>query len=337
MSQENWRIAHLDNLESPWGNAGGVVKKVEDVEKMANTGVGWIEAGSYTLEPRLGNEYDPETGKLKLDEETGEPIKVYHYDPKTGEATNSLGMPNKGMDVVEKEIPEMVKIAEAYGKKLVVNIAPVTSEPIEETKELVARSYEGGAHAVILNGGCPNVETGGGGREEILTLYPGTTFLVLDGLTEIVQKYHKVQIRVSPQKSIAKARELYESVIRADTVSAVWVPNSWPNHQPLEENGKPILGVSGGIGGLTGPATSPLAQQQTAWALEFLNRSGIDVVRSGGIMDFKDEYLEVNAARALKRSLSMGAVAAAGSTFYYESKNGWAEDTDRLLQEFDKL
>ncbi len=63
MAEANYRIGHLDNLESPWGNAGGVIKTVEDVAHMAATGVGWIEAGSYTLEARKGNAIDPETGE----------------------------------------------------------------------------------------------------------------------------------------------------------------------------------------------------------------------------------------------------------------------------------
>jgi hypothetical protein len=40
MSEVNCRIGHLDHLETPWGNAGGVVKKPEDVAKMARTGGG---------------------------------------------------------------------------------------------------------------------------------------------------------------------------------------------------------------------------------------------------------------------------------------------------------
>lgn len=44
MKEFNELIGGLENVESPWGNAGGVVKTIEDVERMARTGVGWIEA-----------------------------------------------------------------------------------------------------------------------------------------------------------------------------------------------------------------------------------------------------------------------------------------------------
>src|SRR5579885_3518334 len=115
MSEFSGRIGHLEDIQSPWGNAGGVVKTVEDVERMAKTGVGWIEAGSYTLEPRPGNGPNGE--------------RVYYHNPETGETFNSLGMPNKGMDVVETEIPEMAHIARTHNKKLVVNVAPVSADP----------------------------------------------------------------------------------------------------------------------------------------------------------------------------------------------------------------
>jgi len=36
------RIGHLEGIESPFSNAGGVVKTVEDVAVMALTGVGYI-------------------------------------------------------------------------------------------------------------------------------------------------------------------------------------------------------------------------------------------------------------------------------------------------------
>jgi dihydroorotate dehydrogenase len=51
-------IGHLEGIEQPWGNAGGVVKTPEDVERMAKTEVGWIEGGSYTMERRSNNRPD---------------------------------------------------------------------------------------------------------------------------------------------------------------------------------------------------------------------------------------------------------------------------------------
>ena len=62
------------------------------------------------------------------------------------------------------------------------------------------------------------------------------------------------------------------------------------------------------------------AAEQTHWAANALHDSGIDVVSSGGIMT----------SRELKRRLDLGAVAGAGTTFFYQSPD-WRYDTDRLL------
>lgn len=334
MSEINWRLGHLDHLASPWGNAGGVVKTVEDVEKMAKTGVGWIEAGSYTLEPRYGNDRNPETGEFIISEATGQPLKIYHHDPATGGTYNSLGMPNKGMDVVETELPEMVKIAEAHNKKLVVNVAPVTDDPLAETRELVTRAFEAGAHGVILNGGCPNVKTADGGRHERLSFNPRATYMVLSGLRDIVEKHHKIFYRVSPQGSYDRGKLLYRQVERTGTVSVISVPNTWSGMW-LDANGEPTLEVPDGISSKSGPAIAEAAAKEVGNAVRILNGSGIEVVGASGIKNAP--AIERRAAVEAKRQLDLGAVAVSGSTFYFEPTAGWAEDTDRFLTELVEL
>lgn len=309
--QEIYKIAHLE-VESPWGNAGGVIKRIEDIELMAHTGVGWMEGGSYTLEGRIGNGPNGEV--------------VYHYNPETGETGNSLGMPNKGLDAVVPEIPVMVRLAEAYNKKLLVNVAPVSNEPVSEAQELVYRVMEAGAHGVILNAGCPNVVTEGGGRHEILSHNPKAFGMVLNGLEQIVQKHgQKICVRTSPMPSIEVAQEVMSVIARSCVVGAVFTPNTWPGFKPLNPDGTPILEVAGNIGGLSGPAMFPEALEQTVWAVDALRGTNIDVVSSSSIMT----------GRELSRRLGAGAVAGAGTTFFYEcAEEGWSEATDRLLREF---
>jgi dihydroorotate dehydrogenase len=306
MIEFDGRIGHLEYVESPWANAGGVVKTLEDVELMARTGVGMIEAGSYTLAERLGNGPNGET--------------VYYHDPVKGETYNSLGMPNKGMDKVETEIPEMVRIAHAYNKKLVVNVAPVSNQPEKESLELVRRAYDAGADAVILNAGCPNVVTEDGGRHEILSRSPTKLLHVLDALVAIDRS---IFVRLSPQYTGHDTARICGVIKRSRVVSAVLTPNTWPGHQPKNANGEPILQVPGGIGGKSGPAMSEDALYQTAWVVQALKGSGIDTISSSSVMNGKE----------LARRMQLGAVAGAGTTFFYESQNGWQDDTNRLLSE----
>ncbi len=310
------RIGHLEGIESPWGNAGGVVKTIEDVEHMAHTGVGWIEAGSYTLEPRVGNGPNGET--------------VYWHDKTKGATYNSLGMPNKGMDEVEQEIPEMAEIAHAHNKKLVVNVAPVQPMPLTiiETRELVARAQTAGADAVLVNAGCPNVVTEDGGRHELLSRDPTSLLMILAELGHMGLTQHSpVFLRTSPLETQEQAQVVADSIKNSQAVSAVFTPNTWPGHKPLDYYEKPILEVPNNVGGKSGPVMAGLAQVETARMMHYLKNTNIDVVRSSGIVD----------GVGLKIALGSGAVAGAGTTFFYESQSGWAEDTDRLLSDLAEL
>lgn len=299
------KIGHLDNIESPWGNAGGVIKTVEEAALMARTGVGWIEAGSYTLDPRVGNGANGEV--------------VYVHDPETGETFNALGMPNRGMDTVEKEIPEMVRIARRGHKRLVVNVAPVSSHPTIESVELVERAYRAGADAVLLNAGCPNVITARGDRHQILSYNLSALDMTLRALKKTVDRRRPIFLRLSPYGSAVSMQPAFQVVARSGVVSAVFTPNTWPGQQPT---GRVKLEVPGGKGGKSGPAVARLALHQTSMAANYLRNTPVDVVSSSGIVN----------GRELSARLALGAVAGCGTTFYYESAD-WQHDTDKLLEE----
>ena len=306
---ETTHIGHLQ-VDSPWGNAGGVVRTPEEAEIMARTGVGWIEAGSYTLEEREGNSPNGET--------------VYVHDPVTGSTWNSLGMPNKGMDEVEKEIPEMARMARSFGKPLVVNVAPVTDNPVEEAQELVARAYAAGADAVLLNAGCPNVITEGGGRHEILSHNPLELGRTLTGLGRIASRYNRIFVRLSPIEDTERLKDIVNTVRFSGIVSTIFTPNTWGGSKPPAH--LPQLEVDGNVGGLSGPATA-----QEAWGQAFgtaLLAHDLGIVSSGGITTGQ----ELN-KRLTKNPLVQNIVAGAGTTFFHESGD-WKRDTDKLLRAY---
>jgi dihydroorotate dehydrogenase len=314
-------IGHMEDLSGPWGNSGGVVKTIEDVEAMAQTGVAWIEDGSQTLQPRLGLAVDPENPE-------GPRRKVYTHNPETGQTGNALGMPGQGMDVVVPELRERQRIAHSHGKNYILNVAPVTSEPLAETVELVTRAYETDIDAVLVNAGCPNVEVDdSGGRMELLSRSEEKLESVLYALRPVVERFKPVVLRISPQESFAQARRIYKIIRDSRVVSAVFVPNTWPNYIPADEEGQPILKVNGGAGGLSGPAIAQQAREQTMWATRFTRMNDIDIVSSAGIMN----------ASELKVRLNMDAKGGAGTTFYYEPVDGWEADTDKLLKELSEL
>ncbi|MDL2363124.1 MAG: hypothetical protein QFB86_01935 [Patescibacteria group bacterium] len=303
---ETIRIGHL-NVDSPWGNAGGVVRSVEDVAMLARSGVGWIEAGSYTTDPRAGNNPRGE--------------KVYVHNADQGYTANSLGMPNKGIEVAVQQIPTMVEAAHAQNKPFIINVAPVSADPAGESRRLVAKAMYAGADAVLLNASCPNVETPDGSRSEVLSYSPGALKLTLNALRTIVDKKgQQIFIRVSPMIVADRCEETMSIIRESGSVSAVFTPNTWPIDGTLFG-----LQVNPEMGGLSGPYTKTQSCRETANAVRCLKGSAIDVVSSSGIMNGFE----------LATRMALGAVAGCGTTFFYESaEEGWSAATDRLLWEY---
>ncbi len=304
-------LGHLE-IESPWANAGGVIKGIGELNVIARTGVGWIEAGSYTLEKRVGLSPNGEV--------------VYVHDPETGETWNSLSMPNKGMDDVEKDIPEMKEIANKHGKPLIINVAPVSNDPVNESVELIARTYEAGADAVLLNGGCPTVLREDGSREEILSRNPEILFKTLRALRPLIDKYNKIFLRVSPIEEDNMLEKICLAINLSGVVSVVFTPNSWPGNKPPDH--LPQLEVKGGVGGLSGPYTAKKSLIQT---LGHALKGDYQVVSSSGITTAQELYTRLDFSHATKNI-----VAGAGTTFFHESGD-WKHDVDKLLFDYSDL
>lgn len=315
MSEVNWHIGHLDHLESPWGNAGGVAKGLGEVSKLAHTGGGFIEHGSTSLEYRPDHSLN---GQI-----------TYFYNPETGETFNSVRLANHGMDVVERQIPEMNDIVKAHGKRIIYNVVPVTDDPINETEELVRRAYGAGAEAVLVDVSCPTVVKNDNieqSQQSLRNLWVLNRTLGKLATIGVGMKYPRIFVRTPPYASYDKAKTAYRIIENSRAVSAVFVSNSWRYH-PLKNNEQHGLKIPEGAGvGLSGPAMAPKAALQTKWAIEIINGSGMDVVSCCGIM----------AAEEMAKRLKIGASACSGTTFFYENKD-WKEGVDKLLYGFSEL
>jgi dihydroorotate dehydrogenase len=319
MSEVNWRIGRMENLGSPWGNAGGVVKSVEEFEKMALTGVGWIEPGSYTLEERFGNQKTQPINQ-NIEPITGEPI-VYFHDPLTAETTNSLGMPNPGRDKLLTMVPEMLRIAEVYEKEAVFNIAPVTDDPVAEVYELVHSLASVGVRRIVVNLGCPNVLGPDGKAHGTLSHHPSVVGRALRGLRPLIEKYPDLDIyvRTSPDEDTKRLSETRQEIIGSRVVRVDFVHNTWP--LTPEQLANTPLGVAGGGRSGSSGELIEAADRQLKQAVRQYKGTGIDVVMSTGIRN----------SERLKQVMKLGAVAGAGTTFYYEAQESWEEATDKLI------
>lgn len=314
------RIGEFE-LESPIMNAGGVVKSVEDVRKMAQTGVGAIVAGSYTLEPRVGNSPNGE--------------RVYYRDNMIGLTVNSLGMPNAGIEAVAADLPEMLDIAHDAGKPFVLNFAPVSQMPDSEVTalgEVLARNKIDEIDAIELNASCPNVivpatKPGEINRHEILSHYPDRLAKVLSALGDVMTNEVPVEtliVRIAPFRHRYEAKQL-ATVMRDAGVNAVAAFNTFPGGKPLTRDGEPYLQVKDNVGGQSGRAMADAAERQTEWLVKARREASaeFDIIGCNGIED----------AELMTRRLDIGTAAVGATTIFYESSN-WRSTIDGILQDY---
>lgn len=133
------------DFRMPLWNAAGMFKKGEAYQLVARQGAGAYVAGTTTSRPREGN----------LRDGIRWPVATY---PRSGAASNWMGLPNEGHAVVAARLATQDHIA---GCPMV---ASVSAEPgLDETlalPELVEgiRQYEAaGVDIIELNESCPNV------------------------------------------------------------------------------------------------------------------------------------------------------------------------------------
>jgi dihydroorotate dehydrogenase (fumarate) len=304
-------------LESPLLNAGGVVKTVEDVRQMSQTGVGAILVGSITLEPRAGN---GPNGEL-----------VYYHDTETGTTYNSIGMPNPGLRAITEVLPEMIQIAHDHGKPFILNFAPVTSSPVAEVIDAFEILERQGLalDGFELNASCPNVVVDGGRRHDILSAHHGLFTTVLGEISDIAANevpIGTVIARIAPFRDVDEEHRLVKAVDGYVDVIAAF--NTFPGGRPKRPDGRDRLDVPNGLGGQSGRGMTGLAEAQTArlMAARDAQTAAFEVIGSNGIVD----------AKTMKRRLALGVGAVGATTLFWEARS-WGAAVTGLLQAYADL
>ena len=251
-------------------NAAGTCKLLDagegeiDVRKLARSPVAAIMVGSITLEPREGNSGD-----------------VYYTEP--GFSLNSLGLPNPGAAYYEKFLPEMAEIAHAAGKPLFVSVAGFSPE---EYSELACLAFRGGADAVELNLGCPNV------WEERRQKAPAcfNRKLVEEILYQVrgeVGLGALVGVKVSPFSDVEGLERVVNILKQSELVKFTTIGNTFPNAYACDEEGKPRITPGGGLAAMGGPAIKPISLGQVK-QLRALLPERIAIIGTGGIGSARD-------------------------------------------------
>ena len=307
------------NLDSPFMNAGGLVKGLEDARRMAATAVGAVVAGSFTIDEKVGNSPNGEI--------------VYYHDPQTMITYNALGMPNKGLRSLAAtgELQDMIDVTHDAGKPFILNFAPISEDPFAEVTELraiLARAKIENLDGLELNASCPNVVTADGGRHELLshhTAQLGDVLYELDNISWNEVPFGFLAVRISPFRRKEDALELATVIDEAQT-DAVSAFNTFPGGIPVNQAGAQILQVSGGMGGQSGLGMMDKAEEQTRWLDDARTQANgvFEIIGSNGVGNGK----------AMRRRMKNFGVSAVSATTLFWESNSWGEAANKILEEY---
>ncbi len=291
-------------------------KILQEVDLLADTGIGGITFGSITVPSQVGNEA-----------KYGAP--VYYPDPVTHRTYNSMGLPNIGEAGAIKLIPEIAVRAHDKGKILIASGSPTNSpehgSSVQQAVHLGVALLGTEADLVEINVSCPNVVVEGGGRKPIMGYDLETMEELLDAFHEEVGDEERLALKLPPYLSEQErllVPDLAKILLGRRVFKVLVGPNTIPGQIPRDAEGKPILTVPEGKGGMSGPDTAPVGHEQLVMWREELGDS-VEYVSTEG--------LHSGADLMLRRKL--GAAAAGGVSFLWNSPN-WKRAVTGLLSGF---
>lgn len=326
MSEAKYYLNEAE-IDSPLINAAGSINGtsveniLREVDELAATGIGAITVGSFTIPRQEGNVVT-----------YGEP--VYYHDPEKGLTYNSMGLPNIGLDEAIKMAHEIAQHADAGGKRTIFSVSPtlpneVIGGPSEQAAHLVYRFFdEVVPEFVELNVSCPNVVMADGSRKPMLGYD-------IEGMEELIDTIRKeigrpkapggFGVKVPPylsQEERALMPKIAETILGSGLFTFLTTSNTIPNQIPTHANGEQVLSVPGGAGGMSGPSTRDIGREQLRLWRELVG-DRLEIISTLGV----DSGQELVVRRQL------GAVAAGGVTFLWQSKN-WKDGVTQMLTEY---
>lgn len=265
-----------------FAGAGNCKYYGSEFSDMLNSSASAIVVGGFTVEPREGN--------------GGE---VLHIESNAGftSSHNSLGLPNRGLEQVAKDLPKMVADAHAAGKVIIANLNG--SKP-DDYYKLATMAVASGVDMVELNLSCSNKWTNNV-QERIACFDTKTVTEILLVMQHVFTSNDAIAVKVSPYSDPFQLQEIAHIFNRFAFVRAVTTMNTFPNSYVVDENGKPRITANGGLAGMGGPATKPMGLGQVKQFKEHL-RPEIAVIGAGGITTGRDawEYLYCAGATAVQ-------------------------------------
>ena len=217
-------------------------------------------------------------------------IKATSVEPRLGNPTprvaetpsgmlNAIGLQNPGVDkVMETELPFL----EQFDLPIMANIAGTTTEDYVAVAQKISKAPN--VAALELNISCPNVKEGG------ITF--GTDAKIAADLTRAVKAVSEVPVYVKLSPNVTNIVDIAKGVevAGADGITMI---NTLLGMRLDLKTGKPI--IANGTGGLSGPATRPVAIRMV---YDVYKAVKIPIIGMGGVTTAEDvlEFLYAGAS-----------------------------------------
>jgi len=273
-----WKAGGVSFPHGPYMIGAGACKTPESTAK-------WLEiapvvSGSYTKEPRLGNE-----GKVLWPETLEEFLEI-------GYGLNSYSMPNCGFDAAAKELATI-----SSDQPLIVSVAGFNPQDYVDGVRLFAQHKN--ISAIELNFGCPNTQ---GEHAEIISFDFEVLCKILFEIAGIRTRL-PIWVKVSPYSNPSNVAQLadviddFKELLNIAIVSCNTLPNSFGGTDKIDANK--------GRAGMSGKALKPRSLGQIIDLREHLDES-IDVIGVGGITTGDDimDFLDAGASAVQITSLA---------------------------------
>lgn len=204
---------------------------------------------------------------------------------------NALGLPNDGIDAVQKFLPELKdKVAES-GKELRVSVA---GNSVDDYVELVGRLQDSGVDEIELNLGCPNVRTGGT-QKPIFAFYPKLVEEIVYRTYELVKHRGapRLALKLSPYSDPEVLSEVARTLMELPpkVYLTIVTCNTLPNCLAMNPDNmdERVITPNNGYAGLGGKALKYVALGQVARFNELLD-DRFTIIGVGGISSGRDVF-----------------------------------------------
>lgn len=289
----------------PIGIAAGHVKRPADIDelvKLPSDILSSVTLGSYTLEPRNGNE------------------GTTYVRQASGTSLNALGLPNPGIEEACRFLPSMIRRLHESGKQARVSIAGFSTEDyVQMAKTLLGM----GMDELELNLGCPNIRDGGE-QKPIFAFEPK---LVGDIIGAVYYAFGtRLAVKLSPYSDPRLVGIIAEELdVQARNAKVTIVTsNTFPNATAYDGSGKPLISANNGYAGAAGTALHEIAVGQVKQFREALDNSW-NIIGVGGI----------DSGQAARNFELAGATSCQIGTAYFDSSD--PRTVQRIVEEYVNL